>query len=532
MKNLSILVYLFLLVQLGCAWTSSRNPAGKEVVSIDDVLTIKRSEASLSETGYLGSFKQFYDGGLNQIISSIEESSSLDENTAFKFQVENEKGRNSFKLLYSKDAFKDLTAYTELVNFSHSLRMSREFVTPMSCFEAIYNAEKGDPIALNNLLKIKANSHINPLLNISSLDDLKPRLDEYGQKSEILQSQIKELNKVRKEKEAARKAIMDTLDKASDDEQLKALIAKNDRKGVVALLKKYLPFEQMPPFEKRFWEMQLDIIEHPVALKDRVFIYRGLADDFIHQAIVDGKEVDKDTALREGKAFLMSTVLVKNQGSWNRRLRSLQAMYEKFIASNSFGKSNMSNEYTQSARITTMFQRHSKEPKGSPFLSFTPRFKIAKNFGMKRTAGFLVDPRIINFNFTSVFEGEKEFLMPLMTFPDEMVCMWDIEKHGSLENNNAAIEALLKQQTLARLEEKYGKNKAPEIMDSILKRSEDFFSPVYAKEDKVMDNAPVTGFLNKIIDAIKEEKQNPPPAVQTTNKQTCFDMMKVFWAIP
>lgn len=147
----------------------------------------------------------------------------------------------------------------------------------------------------------------------------------------------------------------------------------------------------------------LGAMSEPVQAKYRVLMFRGIGDDRVYSN-------------DDGEEFQMPPVIVKNQGTFNRRLRSLQTMQKKYISQNrSTGKTDIS----QASRISTMLHNHMKQPKGSPFRSLTPDVRVAKNFGPKKIMGFVIDPRVIVPNYMSTYKNELEFLVPFTTFPDD-----------------------------------------------------------------------------------------------------------------
>jgi hypothetical protein len=274
----------------------------------------------------------------------------------------------------------------------------------------------------------------------------------------------------------------------------------------------------MAPFEKKYWDTYLEIIRKPLPLHQRVIVYRGIDDDLFNAAVENGEELEKDTAIRESKAFVMSTIMTKNQGSYNRRLRSLEAMYEKTI-STVYGESG----YSRSARITTMFKNHSADPVGSPFLSMTPDVNIASSFGSSRNSAYLIDPRAIQFNFTSGFENEKEFLLGLTTFPEDMFGYW------SSEHSQTSVHAtFFKEKLLDRIEKEYGKTDKEKIIKEIEKNTTDFFQPVYStgSNSKSKYKGSVLQFFKSFF------KSNPKAPVLNINPNGdlgCDSLIKAFW---
>lgn len=512
-----------LLLQFSCSWMGVRTPAAKKpvpVISADEVFSIEAGKT----TGK-NDLKQpvlTILGTNSQRISYVAQlSKDLPEGTAFKIEFDVIDDKYTIRILHTKNAFKDEAATLELGQFlqklSHNLNLEHE----LSVFEMYYNAREGDLIALDNFLKLKASgeAYSFPFIEYSE-EEISRRTAAAKDLREELKAPIKDLKKERALLSAKRKAVMDKLDKAPNAKQFKALVAKNDRKGAADLLAKYLPFEEMAPYEKRYWETQLDIMRNPVPLDQRVLIYRGLSEDFLHIAWEGNKELDKDEALRESKAFVMSTVLVKNQGSWNRRLRSLEAMNEKFIAT-----INDSSEFSQSARISTMFIKHSEEPKGSPFLSFTPNYSVAQSFGHSQSMTALIDPRALNFNFYSTYTNEAEFLLPLVTFPDEVVAIWNQDYHSDIDR-----ASFFKERLKLRISDEFGANKADAIIKRIEKNSADYFENVMKINDykkAKISGGTMAAFYKKFAKA-----GDFKPAMTPQGNLTCKDLLKIFWTVP
>lgn len=426
------------------------------------------------------------------------------------------------KIFYSAQAKIDQDSFVELTTFL--TRLKSKFPSPYSLFELYYNAKAQDFLSLQVLAKIRKASFVKDNFYILPDDYYtrsQERLKYWENINEKFNSVERVYNKQVKKEETARRAVMDTLDKAVDSEQFRSLVARNDRKGAANLLRKYLPWEQMPPFEKLFWETHLDIMANPLPLEDRVLVYRGINDDIIQVAEEGGKLMSRTQALEEQKIFLMSTMMTKNQGTWNRRLRSLTAMYEKFMGTDLNGVS----EFTKASRITTMFYNHSRDPKGSPFLSYTPKFGVARNFGSKRNTVYFVDPRMIYFNYASAFPGEVEFLLPIISFPDDLAAIWDRELHP---NGSADVEKFLKENAIEKLNRELGGAKGTATYERILKNSEKFFSPVLAgKKGAVV--VPDAKFINLFKKLLGKPTAQVAKELTPESNMTCLDLIQLFW---
>jgi len=335
--------------------------------------------------------------------------------------------------------------------------------------------------------------------------------------------------KERKALEKTRKTLLKELDRAGDMDQLKSLAAAGKRKEAADLIETYLPKEHMTPAEKQYWETVLDVMRNPAEIKDRVLVFRGIDDDMVYPFIENGVELEREVAVKESKGIFMSSVMTKNQGTWNRRLRSLQTMYDKVLNQNI---ETGTNEFSKSARMTTMFHQHAMNPQGSPFLSWTPKIETAHLFGKERASVFLMDPRLMMANYASVFSTELEILTPLITFPDEMVAIHDQKIHGQL--GASGREKLFLDKTKGRLVKEYGEE-AGELHFSKIKE-------VFDKHNKVSNVADlaaapkesafkkffqsISNFFKKLFKKGEAVAPPPPPAAE---KQTCIYLIETLW---
>ncbi len=543
MKTLSLITILSLFLSSCSYFGSTRNPAAKDDIlqTQDEVLQVFEFRTSNVSTKtdfreviqkYIKDnvlFKGTYSTG-NEIAVEFVEDATLPKGVSYfpEFQVKD----NVYKIivLHSKEGINDPVASAELLNFFRTLEMDKYFMSHFSAFEMYYNAIEQDPLTAQNWAKIReAAANMDATSEFSSVkDQLKTRGAEWAKEKEDYTAIAQQELKHQKKADLERRAVIDALDKATDDQQFKNLVAKNDRKGVADLLKKYLPWEAMSPFEKRYWETYLDVVVNPVPMEKRILIYRGVQDDFIYSAYKGGKELEKEVAQKEGDVFVMSSILTKNQGTWNRRLRSLTAMYEKFIATNPL----LESEYTKTARIVTMFVNHSKNPQGSPFLSFTPKFSVAYQFGSKKMSAHALDPRLISFNFASKFKNEVEFLLPLVTFPEDVVGFYDQNIHTDMVNSEEQMQKLFK----AKLVKTYGEEKANQVYEKVLANSKEYFdSALNRYQGKVTAVVAVPkeeGFMGKFFNKIFGKKvQAPPPPVDVApvKSAACMDIITSFW---
>ncbi len=274
-------------------------------------------------------------------------------------------------------------------------------------------------------------------------------------------------------------------------------------------------------FEKQFWKTQLEVMVSPVPLSERVLIYRGLDGDFIHSGFSKGAALSQKEAILKDNAFIMSSMMVKNQGSWNRRLRSMEAMNSKVIAT-----IDGEEELAQSARITTIFKNHSDEPVGSPFLSFSPDLSVANRFSTGKVSAYLVDPRMIHYNYASTITEEVEYLMALTSFPDDLVAIADDQLHGISEYDTQARKEFLNEKLIKKIETAYGKAESKAVLNKIKKNSYDFFHKNFKTMPTVKGATP--GLSNKKFYSSLDTKAFKPD-LGPKGELNCKDILQLFW---
>ncbi|MBC7429537.1 MAG: hypothetical protein H7336_13045 [Bacteriovorax sp.] len=452
---------------------------------------------------------------------------SLPEGAIFKVELgyEEKTGVMLYKIHSTPKAYKDIGASSAVMNFVINL-LQGPLGDGSAGYELYYNAEAGDPIALDNVLKLRTIAPAQQLSQITVYNNdplYKEGLKEVEAAREELKDKITLFKKKRVAAKAKRKSLLNTLDKAPEGKQFRVLVAKNDRKGAAEILKKYLPWEEMAPFEKQYWETYLDVMANPVPLDQRVLIYRGLNSDYINRGIVSGKELSEKEAIKTDRAFIMSSGMIKNQGSWNRRLRTLEAMNDKIIAT-----IGGNDDYAQSIRITTMFNNHSVNPQGSPFISFTSKIGVAESFGLQRTSSYLIDPRLLSFNYASSFTNEVEYLVPITTFPDELIAIADVNlmhEEDPTMDNRKYLEKKLEQHIV----DTYGKSEKDAVITRIKKNSYQFFR---LRDDLAADvKGPAAGPANLKFYKTFLTKDDPKPALSPKGELTCKDLIELFWVV-
>lgn len=220
------------------------------------------------------------------------------------------------------------------------------------------------------------------------------------------------------------------------------LVMANDRAGARKMLEAYLPWVLMEPSEQNAWRTWLDAMEKP-DLSKRQLVFRGM----------DGYPVLRTPG--SDKVGMFSSVLSMNQGNYTRRLRSLSTAREIIGRKENFGMEDKPQKFPKNEpSLINQMSGHARSPHSSPFLSVSDN-AIASNFGQQERMALLVDERRLVPNAMAFGYGERERLIPLVVFPDEVVYYQGKPKDGSTIVDEQFIgkvsEALGRQVTPAEL---------------------------------------------------------------------------------
>jgi hypothetical protein len=397
--------------------------------TLEDIVSIKVNPHSLSpmqKKWKVKELEEYFNSANTAKVFQIEKVTSLPNGAQVSFKPVLEGDKTYIRISVTAEALSDPVAMSLTSRYVHAMSGSI-FVSHQSWIEAVTNARMQSKTALWSLAEMKMGVAAGASYPYAYLDS-----DILGDQFEVeklysyfdqsyspeIKNDFKQLEldakKVMKEQKAkfdSRKTIFDELDKSSN--QFKDLIAKNDRHGVAKLIETYLPWEHMEPVEVKYWKDWLEAVRNPLPIEKRTLVLRGL--DNGQAFFNDGN-----------KAFLMPPVIIKNQGTYNRRLRSLTTMLEKSISLNpnhvyAENPKQMKN-ISRSSRLTNQLLNHSQDPLGSPHMSFTKSSSIANQFADSGKVGvFAIDPRLITPNLMSGFEDEIELIASMVVFPDENI---------------------------------------------------------------------------------------------------------------
>ncbi|MAF79374.1 MAG: hypothetical protein CME60_14550 [Halobacteriovoraceae bacterium] len=310
-------------------------------------------------------------------------------------------------------------------------------------------------------------------VNSSAVDTyLEARQVEVDALQKSIDKELRAENKARRSMAKNWRSVQSALEKESL--KLDDYIAANNRKKVVELISTYLPWEEMEPTEINAWRNWLDTMERPNAdysANEKIVLFRGLADDLVR---------DSD----DGGHFLMSSMLTKNQGNYSRRLRSLKTYRDKLA--------DQAQGYPfKVTSIINSLKGHSVNPVGSPFISLSYADKASAFSGTEKNMAVLSVPRerLID-NLISGFSSEREQMVPLILFPDEILTI----ESGV---NNRELESIAAQK-MGRALTSYEKG-SPAVLDPLeaTKNYWDFIS-------RASHNAPKGGSCDKVLKEIFE----------------------------
>ncbi|MBK7889426.1 MAG: hypothetical protein IPJ84_00805 [Bdellovibrionales bacterium] len=190
---------------------------------------------------------------------------------------------------------------------------------------------------------------------------------------------------------------------------LDRLILNNDRAGVAKMFQDQLPWDFMEPTEKMVWTEWIGAIEKPDD-KNTEILFRGIG--------VQNRVLSLEKGENTSWAFLSAGI----QGS-----DGLAHLFQRSrdVIGNLFGEGSI-----LSPTISLQLKRHAFASKDSNFISFTSDYMTAAGFignaiepehgKHQGLLGVRLDRRRTLPNFTSEM-NEKEYLVPLLIFPDEVV---------------------------------------------------------------------------------------------------------------
>ena len=317
-------------------------------------------------------------------------------------------------------ALEEFVHLLQITGASDEGYLNRQFASyphPYAWAENVANAKAGSVTAMEQMAKmeLEATKLTNDIFKqYPGIFKIKEKeLQEYIKNRQAhAEAEYKKVSKIAKadmkRRQASWERMKDVFNKIEKESiKFNELVAKNDRKGVRAMLEKYIPWDVMEPSEINSWKEWLEAMENPDPNQAEV-VFRGIDGDLLV------KSAD------ESKPGLLSTVLTKNQGNYTRRLRSLATSREKIGMYIAYDAEGMPKKPINSTLLQTM-NAHATDPVGSPFLSVS-NHDIAKQFGMQKRIALKIDKRRLVPNAMAFgFLSERERLVPLVIFPDEVI---------------------------------------------------------------------------------------------------------------
>lgn len=298
---------------------------------------------------------------------------------------------------------------------------------PHFWFELAANAESGSPLSLARMKNIElallsSNLAKSAVVFIENNNDrngkanqqLKTLLQSAAQEAEVLKAAALKYQQEARRLWVKQKAVAK---EKNLGKKLDQMILNNDRKGVRQLLEAYLPWTLMEPREAKIWKVWLEAMEHP-NLENSVVAFRGISH-------AQNKILKLNTAGGEVRYGILSNMLSANIGDVTSRLEVI----ENSFANN--GDSRDTEDGLFVDKITDQIRNHAIFPNNTPFISFSQFAEVAIRFigglGLQgqNEGGALVavkiDSRRMIPNVLTKYLTERELLVPLIVFPDEIV---------------------------------------------------------------------------------------------------------------
>ena len=327
---------------------------------------------------------------------------------------------------------------------------SRRYISPMDWAETIWNAEAGSKTAQLKLsrFELEVAREAQKIAQTKDFqrafyDKVPPSksFDEYFRKRIVDAESV--VDQAKSQAQIAMKAQVKEweMSQASLNElkkqktKLNELLLKNDRKGIVKLVKAYLPWALMEPTERNIWRQWLEAIENPDPKRARL-VFRGL-----------GNRILRDGAGKPNGAAL-AQVLNGAEGHDTEKLNVLADLRQRIgretskprgVLESKTPQPNLSALNDEGVTISRIMANHAINSDGSPLQSFST-FNVAQRFSHGKEnvtyGAFLIDERRLTPNFAA-YGSEAEFLVPLFVFPDEVAAMTDVPKRSRVELEKA-----------------------------------------------------------------------------------------------
>lgn len=509
MKQLTFFIFISLTLSLfSCSKLEhkryyARNIASEysPIMSVDEVLSFQRSGQIDKNQNYLNRLKIV----LSKLNVDFEFKSNhlLPSHIAYEIKtLFNNEDRPVIEINYNHDVEFDQDAFQEIYLFISNITQ-RRYKNINSFFEIYYNAKNNHIESLKVLAKIRRDAfsfsddnhlydHSFMVRNASKQADWQEIINHFNQQ----ELQQNSLDKVAVENH---RQLLLRLDNLTQDEQLERLVAANNRKAVYDLLNSYLPWTELAPFETVFWKKYLDSIINPLPKEQRVLFYKPLQSEY--SALSTHPDL-------KNHYFLISSLMASETGPWNQRLRQLEFMNRKFIGIDPI---HSTNEYSQAARISNMFNRHALISTNSPFMSINPNIEAAFNINNEKIMLLALDPAIVFYNFNSDFPDENEYLVPMIVFPDEFVSFFNAAEHSDFENT-FYLERI-------NLIENHLKG----ISDPEKEKTKDMEVEAFVSKNSHSLGENIKTMLQRDLKQLKSHKRLP------ANEESCLQIMKGFF---
>lgn len=242
---------------------------------------------------------------------------------------------------------------------------------------------------------------------------------------DLLESYANEWNR----KTASNAQFKATFDKVIDSNpNFHELVAANNRQGVRDIVEKSLPWHLMEPIETRYWKYWLDGLVKSSGKKSLVYRGFGSGSPWISKS---------------GQAYFFSPAITSEKRlTWNNRLRFLSEKRSRIAPP------LRRNEAAppETVKVANLLVAHAAGTGGQSLgdmISTSTDIKVAWEYGLRdqitKVGAFLVDQARIFPNTLGEYSYEKEVLIPLVLFPDEVLYYQEAPRESPRNN----IEAFL-----------------------------------------------------------------------------------------
>jgi hypothetical protein len=141
---------------------------------------------------------------------------------------------------------------------------------------------------------------------------------------------------------------------------------------------------------------------------------------------------------------------------------------------------------------------------------------------------YFIDPRMMYFNYASSYANEVEFLLPIMSFPEDLAAIYDVKIHPEVKYDG--IKAFMKARGIEKLEKALGAGKGAATFERIELNSKKYFKPVMNEVNGAVKVPKPDGkFIAFFKNLFGMPTKKAAEVLDEKSDMPCLDLIQLFW---